>query len=57
VEGASYVGAALQVNKDGDVKPFWVDVLKAKQEFTLLLATANLVVNAGLKKFKNQEED
>jgi hypothetical protein len=57
VEGAGYVGAALQVNKDGQVKPFWVDVLKARQEFTLLLATANLVVNAGLKKFKNQEED
>ena len=49
VEGAGYVGAALQVNKDGKVKLFWADVLKAKQEFTLLLATANLVVNAGLK--------
>ena len=42
VEGSGYVGAALQVDKDGQVKPFWVDVVKARQEFTLLLATANL---------------
>jgi hypothetical protein len=57
LEGAVYVGAALQVNKDGLAKPFWVDTLKAKQEFVILLAAANLAANAKLIKFKNTEEE
>ena len=55
--GDAYVGCALQIGKDGDVNPVWVDTLKAKQEFTILLAAANLAVNAKLAKFKNMEEE
>jgi hypothetical protein len=51
-----YVGVALQVDKDGKVTPFWVETAKARQEFAILLASANLAVNARLAKFKNQEE-
>lgn len=57
VQGDVYVGCALQVGKDGDVTPFWVDTLKALREFTILLAAANLAANEKLIKFKNTEED
>jgi len=57
-EGGSYVGVDLQVDKDGDVKPHWVpDTLKAQREFGILLAAANLKLNAGLAKIKGVEED
>jgi len=56
-DGDVYVGCALQIGKDGDVNPVWVDTLKAKQEFIILLAAANLAVNAKLAKFKNTEEE
>ena len=57
LEGDVYVGCALQVDKDGRVTPFWVDTLKAKSNFIILLAAANLAVNAKLAKFRNQEEE
>ena len=57
LEGDVYVGCALQVDKDGGVTPFWVDTLKAKQHFIILLSAANLAVNAKLAKFRNQEEE
>ncbi len=57
LHGDVYVGCALQVGKDGDTNPIWVDTLKAKQEFIILLAAANLAANAGLVKFKNTEEE
>jgi hypothetical protein len=56
LDGDVYVGCALQIGKDGDVNPTWVDTLKAKQNFIILLAAANLAVNAKLAKFKNMEE-
>ncbi len=57
MEGAGYIGVALQVNKEGKVNPHWVEILKAKQEFCILLAAANLKLNAGLAKIKNVEEE
>jgi hypothetical protein len=57
LDGDVYVGCALQIGKDGDVNPTWVDTLKAKQNFIILLAAANLAVNAKLAKFKNMEEE
>ena len=57
VGGAGYIGVAIQVNKDGKVTPHWVDVLKAQREFQILLAAANLKLNAGLAKIKNVEEE
>lgn len=57
LEGDVYVGCALQVDKEGKATPFWVDTLRAKQNFIILLAAANLAVNAKLAKFKNQEEE
>lgn len=43
-----YVGAVLQVNREGRVVPHWVDLIRAAREFQCLLATANLLLNAGL---------
>lgn len=57
LDGDVYVGCALQVGKDGDVNPIWVDTIKTGSEFTVLLAAANLAVNAKLAKFKNSEEE
>ena len=57
VEGAGYIGVALQVNKEGKVNPHWVETLKAQREFCILLAAANLKLNAGLAKIKNVEEE
>jgi hypothetical protein len=57
LDGDVYVGCALQVGKDGDTNPVWVDTLRAKQNFIILLAAANLAVNAKLAKFKNMEEE
>lgn len=57
LDGDVYVGCALQVNKEGKATPYWVDTLKSKQEFALLLAAANLVANAGLVKFKHASEE
>lgn len=58
LEGAGYVGVDLQVDKDGKVTPHWVlDTLKAQREFCILLASANLLLNAGMRKIKGVEED
>ena len=57
LDGDVYVGCALQIGKDGDVNPVWVDTLKARQNFIILLAAANLTVNAKLAKFKNMHEE
>jgi hypothetical protein len=44
-----WIGLALQIGKDGDVKPFWVlDLERARREFQVLLAAALLKINAGL---------
>lgn len=56
-EGGMYIGCALQVDKEGGVTPYWVDTLKAKSEFQILLAAANLAANAKLIRFKNTEEE
>jgi hypothetical protein len=57
VSGAGYVGAAVQVKKNGKIDPHWVDGLKAQREFQILLAAAYLKLNAGLAKIKNVEEE
>jgi hypothetical protein len=57
LNSGTYLGLVLQVGKDGDVEPFWVDVIKRQREFVVLLASANLIVNEGLKKIKGCEED
>ena len=57
IQGDVYIGAALQVDREGDVKPHWVDVVKSLREFIILLAAANLAANAKLVKFKNSEEE
>ena len=55
---AGYVGVDLQVNQDGKVNPHWVpDTVKAQREFCYLLASANLLLNAGMAKIKGVEED
>jgi hypothetical protein len=57
-ESGSYVGVDLQVDMDGKVTPHWVpDTLKAQREFCILLAAANLKLNAGLAKIKGIEEE
>ena len=49
VGSLSYIGLALQVAKDGRVKPHFIqDLLTAKREFGTLLAAANLKVSAGM---------
>ena len=54
----AYVGVDLQVDIDGKVTPHWVpDTLKAQREFCYLLAAANLLLNAGMRKIKGVEED
>ena len=53
IQGDVYVGCALQVDQEGNTTPFWVDTLKAKNEFVILLSAANLAANAKLVKFKN----
>ena len=53
-----YVGVDLQVDMEGNVNPHWViDAFKAQREFCILLAAANLKLNAGLAKIKGVEED
>lgn len=47
----NWIGVVGQVKKDGVVTPYWVqDLEKAKQVFQVLLAAANLKLNAGLAK-------
>lgn len=45
-----WLGLVIQVDPEGKVVPFWIDLLSAKREFQLLLATCNLVLNNGLAK-------
>jgi hypothetical protein len=51
-----YVGLILQVDMLGGVIPHFADMVKALREFTILLAAANLKVNAGLAKIKGGGE-
>ena len=54
----SWLCVFLQVDRDGKVTPHWIDAAKGAREFVILLAAANLKVNAGLAKIKgNTEED
>lgn len=43
-----WIGLNIQVDKEGNVKPFYHDLLQAGREFQTLLAAANLKLNAGL---------
>lgn len=50
VEGG-WLGVVLQIDMDGVVEPHWVlDLEREKREFQVLLAAANLKLNAGLVK-------
>jgi hypothetical protein len=48
---SSWMGLIIQVDPEGKVTPHFVpDVEKAKREFQILLAAANLKINAGMAK-------
>jgi hypothetical protein len=48
----SALALVVQVDKTGRVVPHWVDTLRAKREFTILLAAANLKLNVGLARLE-----
>jgi hypothetical protein len=45
-----WMGVVLQFDKFGEVKPHYIDLIPAQREFQILLAAANLKLNAGLVK-------
>lgn len=45
-----WLGMVIQVNKDGEVKPFYYDLFPAGREFQTLLASCILGINAGIYK-------
>jgi len=49
VEGG-WMGLVAQFDKAGEVTPHYVEVVSAQREFQILLAAANLKLNAGLAK-------
>lgn len=55
VPSVDYLLCVAQVSKVGKVTPHWVDALKAQREFCILLAAANLMLNAGLAQIRNME--
>jgi len=56
-ELGTYLGIVLQVDPDGKVNPFFSDTLVDLREFTTLLAATNILLNNGMVKLKNKEED
>jgi hypothetical protein len=56
VPSLTYLFLILQVSKTGKVTPHWIDPVKAQREFLILLAAANLKLNAGLGKIRNVED-
>lgn len=57
VPDVSHLLLVAQVGKTGKVTPHWVDAVKAQREFVILLAAANLKLNAGLAQIRNVEVD
>jgi len=45
-----WMGVVIKVDKDGDIKPFYYDLLPAGREFQILLSAAILKINNGLAK-------
>jgi hypothetical protein len=45
-----WLGVVLQFSKEGEVHPHYIDLIPAQREFQVLLAAANLKLNAGLAK-------
>jgi hypothetical protein len=45
-----WMGVILQFDKEGVVHPHYIDLIPAQREFQILLAAANLKLNAGLGK-------
>jgi hypothetical protein len=45
-----WMGVVLQFSKEGEVHPHYIDLIPAQREFQILLAAANLKLNAGLAK-------
>jgi hypothetical protein len=47
-----WMGLVIQFNKEGNIVPHYVDLLKAKREFQILLSAAILKLNSGLGKIR-----
>lgn len=45
-----WMGVVLQFDKEGKVTPHYIELVSAQREFQILLAAANLKLNAGLAK-------
>jgi hypothetical protein len=56
-KAGSWLCLILQVNLVGKTTPHWIEPIRAAREFEILLAAANLKINAGLAKIKNVEEE
>ena len=49
-KNGGWMGVVLQFDKEGTVHPHYIDLIPAQREFQILLAAANLKLNAGLAK-------